>query len=299
VSRNPSSPGAAQPVAVVTGASSGIGEAAAWSLARRGFRLVLAARRVERLGRLAERIASEGGEALPVPADLADPAQTRALIEQAVQHFARIDVLVNNAGYGEGGPIELLGRDLMRRQFEVNLFAPLELCGLVAPVMRRQGGGRIINVGSVSARLAGPLGGLYCASKAAMDAAGDALRQELAPWNIRVVLVVPGLVDTAIYENAVREAVPLADRPENPYRDVMHRAAEVLQQRRKRGVKPSAVGEVIARAATARRPRTRYVTPFSARLLWTFAPLVPDRLIDWAIRRRLRAEEGGGRSEGP
>jgi NAD(P)-dependent dehydrogenase (short-subunit alcohol dehydrogenase family) len=279
-------------VAVVTGASSGIGEAASRSLARRGFRLVLAARRMDSLSQLAAQIESQGGEALAVRTDLADSAQTKALVEQAMVRFGRIDVLVNNAGYGAGGPIELLGRDAMRRQFEVNLFAALELCGLAAPIMRRQGRGRIINVSSLSARLSGPLGGLYCATKGAMDRATDALRLELLPWNIRVVLVAPGLIDTAIFENAIREATPMAEQPDNPYQAMMERTGELLEDRMKRAVKPAVVGEVIAKAATARRPRIRYVAPFSAWLLWTASPLVPDRLIDFVLRRAMRIRVG-------
>jgi NAD(P)-dependent dehydrogenase (short-subunit alcohol dehydrogenase family) len=247
---------------------------------------------MDRLERIAEEIALEGGEALPVRIDLAEPGACQALVQQALERFGRIDVLVNNAGYGEGGPIELLGRDVMRRQFEVNLFAPLELCGLVAPIMRRQGGGRIVNVSSVSGRLSGPLGGLYCATKGAMDRASDALRMELAPWNIRVVLVLPGLTDTPIYDNAIQEATPLLDQPDNPYREMMERVREVLGRRPRWAVKPPVIGETIARAATARRPRTCYVTPFSARMLWTVAPLLPNGLIDFAIRRALRSKAG-------
>jgi NAD(P)-dependent dehydrogenase (short-subunit alcohol dehydrogenase family) len=281
-------------VAVVTGASSGIGEAAGRSLARRGLRLVLAARRMDRLERIAAEIASEGGEALPIQVDLADAGACQALVQQALDRFGRVDVLVNNAGYAEGGPIELLGRDVVRRQFEVNLFAPLELCGLVAPLMRRQGGGRIVNVSSVSGRLAGPLGGLYCATKGAMDRANDALRMELAPWNIRVVLVLPGLTETPIYDNAVQEATPLLDQPDNPYREMMQRVREVLGKRKRWAVKPPVIGETIARAATARRPRTCYVTPFSARMLWRIAPLLPNGLVDFAIRLAL-----GGKAKDP
>jgi NAD(P)-dependent dehydrogenase (short-subunit alcohol dehydrogenase family) len=222
-----------------------------------------------------------------VQADLADSQQTKALVEKAMDGFARIDVLVNNAGYGEGGPIELQGRDVMRRQFEVNLFAALELCGLVAPIMRRQGGGRIVNVSSISSRLSGPLGGLYCATKGAMDRATDALRLELLPWNIRVVLVAPGVTKTAIFEKAIQQATPMAERPDNPYQEMMKRAGQVLEDRMKNAVKPSVMGEVIAKAATARRPRIRYVAPLSAWLQWTASPLIPHRLIDLAIRRAL------------
>ena len=288
----PSFEAATEHVAVVTGASSGIGEAASRSLARRGFRLVLAARRMDLLSELADQIESQGGKAVAVQADLADSAQTKALVEQAMEQFGRIDVLVNNAGYGEGGPIELLGRDAMRRQFEVNLFAALELSGLAAPIMRRQGRGRIINVSSVSARLSGPLGGLYCATKGAMDRATDALRLELLPWNIRVVLVTPGLVDTEIFANAIHEATPLAEQPNNPYQAMMVRAGQVLQDRMKNAVRPAVIGEVIAKAATARRPRIRYVAPFSAWLQWTASPLAPASLIDFVIRRAMRIKVG-------
>ena len=286
----PSSEATTQQVAVVTGASSGIGEAASRSLARRGFRLVLAGRRIDLLSRLAAEIESQGGEALAVRTDLVDSAQTQGLVEQAMARFGRIDVLVNNAGYGEGGPIELLGRDSMRRQFEVNLYAALELCGLVAPIMRRQGCGRIINVSSLSARLSGPLGGLYCATKGAMDRATDALRLELLPWNIRVVLVAPGLIDTEIFATAIEAARPLAEQPNNPYQAMMERTGALIEVRMKRAVRPDVIGKVIAKAATARRPRVRYVAPFSAWLLWTASPLIPQRVIDFVLRRAVGIE---------
>jgi NAD(P)-dependent dehydrogenase (short-subunit alcohol dehydrogenase family) len=287
-------------VALVTGASSGIGEATARILAREGFRVVLAARRGELLESIAKDISRQGGEALPVVTDLADDASTTSLVEAAMGAFGRIDVLVNNAGYSPGGAIEHFSRETIRHVFEVNLLAGLQLCGEIAPIMRRQGGGRIINVGSLGGSVAAPLAIPYNATKAGLDIATRALRFELAPWGIHVVLVVPGFIDTAVFENAREGAQDLRNDPENPYRQLFFDLDEFTMKSVAKALPPAAIGEVIARAATAKRPRLRYYAPFSAHLQSRFMSLIPESWMNAMLMRvykisRPRGQPGGKR----
>lgn len=263
-------------VALVTGASSGIGEAAARSLASRGFRVVVAARRGERLEALAKELSQAGREALPVVCDLSDEGDTQALVERALASYGRIDALVNNAGYSPGGAVEHFDRSALRRIFDVNLLGALQLIGAVAPVMRRQGGGRIVNVGSLGGSVAAPLAVPYGATKAGLDIATRGLRFELAPWGIHVSLVVPGFVDTAVFENAREGARDLREDPENPYRQLFFDLDDFAKKSLETALPPSAIGDVIARAVTSRRPRLRYYAPFSARLQSGFMGLIPE-----------------------
>ena len=272
-------------VALVTGASSGIGEAAGRSLAREGFRVVLAARRGELLEAVAKDVSQRGGEALPVVADLADETSTSSLVAAAMQAFGRIDVLVNNAGYSPGGAIEHFTRDALRHIFEVNLLAGLQLVREVAPIMRRQGEGRIINVGSMGGSVAAPLAVPYGATKAGLDIATRGLRFELAPWGIHVSLVVPGFVDTAVFDNAREGAEALRSDPENPYRQLFFDLDDFAKKNLENALPPSTIGDLIARAATARRPRLRYYAPFSAGLQSRFMALIPE---SWANAMLMR-----------
>jgi NAD(P)-dependent dehydrogenase (short-subunit alcohol dehydrogenase family) len=268
------------PVALVTGASSGIGEASALALARRGYRVVVAARRAERLETLAKQITTEGGEALAVATDLADGAATSDLVARCLEAFGRVDVLVNNAGFSPGAALEQVSRDELRHIFEVNLFAALQLVGELVPVMREQGGGRIVNVGSLGGSVAAPLAIPYSATKAGLDAATRGMRLELAPWRIRVSLVIPGFVDTAVFENARSGSQHLRDDPANPYRKLFFDLDEFTKKNLKRAISPEEVGAVIALAATSPRPRLRYYAPVSARLQSGALGLLPEALLD-------------------
>ncbi|MCA9771757.1 MAG: SDR family NAD(P)-dependent oxidoreductase [Myxococcales bacterium] len=277
----------ANKVAILTGASAGIGEAAARSLAREGFTLVLAARRADKLEALAKEIEGRGGRALAVPTDLASEEETRALVRRAMEAFGRIDLLVNNAGYGKAGPLELLTRDDARRQFEVNLFATLQLCAEVAPIMRAQGGGRILNVSSGSAKLATPMVGLYCATKGALELATDALRVELAPWNIDVVLVLPGTIATEAFVIAQEDSAHLLADTKSVYHPYMLGIQALLNKKLKIARPPAILGDTIARAAVAPRPKVRYIAPWEAWLMVRLVPLIPARWIDRLLIRAV------------
>ena len=172
----------ARPVAIVTGASSGIGEASARALAAAGFGVVLAARRADRLKALAEEIESKGGQALAVPADLAEEAATHGLVDQAMDRFGRVDVLLNNAGYSPAAANEQISRSALRHTFEVNLFSALQLAPEVSRTMRAQGSGRILHMGSLGGAVAAPLAIPYAGTKAGMEAVTRRLRLELAPF---------------------------------------------------------------------------------------------------------------------
>jgi NAD(P)-dependent dehydrogenase (short-subunit alcohol dehydrogenase family) len=276
---------AAARVAIVTGASSGIGAASARALASAGFRVVLAARRLERLETLAKEIAAAGGSALPVATDLAREADCTKLVERTLRELGRIDVLVNNAGFSPGAPIELLPRAEMSRTFEVNLVAAIHLTGLVAPAMRAQGGGRVINIGSLAGSVPAPIAVSYAATKAGMEMATRCIRLELAPWNIRLSHVVCGFIDTETFENTKASVEHIRRDPSSPYRKLLLDLDEFAQKQVANARPPETVARVVAQAATARRPRETYFTPASARLQRSFLDALPERWLQALLRR--------------
>jgi NAD(P)-dependent dehydrogenase (short-subunit alcohol dehydrogenase family) len=287
---SPAATALAARVAIVTGASSGIGAASARALAAAGFRVVLAARRLERLEALAKQVAAAGGSALPVAADLARESDCAELVARTRRELGRIDVLVNNAGFSPGAPVELLPRAEISRTFEVNLIAAIQLTGLVAPVMRGQGGGRVINVGSLAGNVPAPIAVTYAATKAGMEMASRCLRLELAPWRIAVSHVVCGFVDTETFENTKASVEHLRRDPASPYHKLLHDLDAFAQRQVARALPPEAVARVVVRAATARRPRETYFTPSSARLQRGLLNALPERWLQALLRRLYRIE---------
>jgi NADP-dependent 3-hydroxy acid dehydrogenase YdfG len=185
-------------VAVVTGASSGIGAATAKALAREGFAVALAARRDERIKELADEITTAGGKALAVPTDVADARAAEGLIKTAKDELGSVDVLVNNAGVMLLGPI--LGADLehWQRMVNVNLLGLIYCTHAALPIMQEQGGGHVINVSSVAGRVARMGSGVYNATKWGVGAFSESLRQEGVNYNVRVTIIEPGFVDTEL-----------------------------------------------------------------------------------------------------
>ena len=224
--------------AIVTGASSGIGEATARELASRGAAAVLAARDLDRLRVLEREISASGGSALAVQTDVSERGSVEAMVEKTVEAFGSLDVLVNNAGLGLSGRVAALRVEDLMQVFEINTIGPLNCIQAALPHMER--GGRIINVSSVVGLRAVPKVGGYCASKFALNALSDALRVEVADRGVTVTSVYPGTTRTAFRENS-------------------RRTGDERRGWRPRGVTPEKVAKRIADAAE-KGPRDVYVT---------------------------------------
>jgi NADP-dependent 3-hydroxy acid dehydrogenase YdfG len=192
-------------VAVITGASSGIGEATAEALAAEGASVVAAARRGDQLSELVERIKENGGKALSVGCDVTDEEQAHGLIRQATEELGRVDILVNNAGVMQLSKIESGLSDEWRRMFEVNVLGLLYVTDAAVQAMKEQGSGHLINISSVAGRKSGPFRGAYSGSKFAVNAISEALRVELLEYNIRVTTVEPGAVATELPDHITDE----------------------------------------------------------------------------------------------
>jgi NAD(P)-dependent dehydrogenase (short-subunit alcohol dehydrogenase family) len=270
----------AERVAIVTGASSGIGEASAHCLAKAGFSVVLAARRAELLDGIVADITAQGGKALSVPTDLSDAEQTSALVRTTLDTFGRVDTLVNNAGYSPPCALEQLDREAMRHVFDVNLLSGMQLLAELTPVMRQQGGGRVINISSLSRYVGAPLAGAYAATKGGMEALTACMRLELSPWNIKLSLIVPGFVDTPTFDKSREAGQHLRDDPNNPYQKLMSDLDDFAQEQLKSAIAPEEVGKAVVKAATADSPKTRYFVPKSARTAARIFGALPDRVAD-------------------
>jgi NADP-dependent 3-hydroxy acid dehydrogenase YdfG len=194
-------------VAVVTGASSGIGEATVRSLAAEGVAVVAAARRKERLDDLVEEVTRGGGKAIAAGCDVTDEQQAHALIEHAIEEFGRIDILVNNAGVMLLSKVAKGLSDEWRRMFDVNVLGLLYATDAALETMKQQGSGHIVNVSSVAGRKTRPTGGVYSGTKFAVNAISEALRQELLEDGIRITVVEPGAVATELTEHITDEEV--------------------------------------------------------------------------------------------
>jgi short-subunit dehydrogenase len=195
-------------VAVITGASMGIGEAIAKLFLQEGARLVLCARDLARTEATAQRIGASRDTALCVACDVGKRDQVDALTQAAVKKFGRIDVLVNNAGFGLNDSVEKIRIDQLRQMFDTNFFGMMECMQAAIPIMRRQGGGDIVNISSVAGHISTPYMGGYAASKHAMQAIGMAARLELKRHNINVVTICPGYIKTDFSKNMIKGSQP-------------------------------------------------------------------------------------------
>jgi NADP-dependent 3-hydroxy acid dehydrogenase YdfG len=188
----------ADKVAIVTGASSGIGEATALALAAEGATVVIVARRGDRLQTLATRLTDIGGQAVPITADVSDEAQIEAVVQQTQAKFGKVDILINNAGVMLLGMIDGANTEDWRRMINLNVLGLMYATHKVLPLMKAQGAGHIVNISSVAGRVANAGSGVYNASKWAVGAFSEALRKEVYQNNIRVTIIEPGLVATEL-----------------------------------------------------------------------------------------------------
>jgi NAD(P)-dependent dehydrogenase (short-subunit alcohol dehydrogenase family) len=269
-------------VAVVTGASSGIGQDTARLLRERGFTVYAVARRTGPM----QELAAVGVRTFSM--DVTDGASVTTGIEKIIAETGRIDVLVNNAGYGSYGAVEDVSLDEARYQFEVNLFGLARLIQLVAPHMRAQGSGRIINISSIGGKIYEPLGAWYHATKYAVEGLSDSLRIELRPFGIDVVLIEPGPIltewNTIARDNLAKTSAAgaYADRAASMAR--LFKAVDVPG----RASRPIVVANKIVKAATTRRPSSRYPVGRGAGTIVRARKLLPDRALDTIITRAYR-----------
>lgn len=272
-------------VVIVTGASSGIGEATARRLARGGAKLVLLARRAGRVEALAREIDPAGGAAVAISGDITVAADRARLVAGAEARFGRIDALVNNAGYGTRGPVERVPVEMVRRNFETNLFSLIALTQLILPGMRARGAGRVVNVGSVAGRIARPLSSIYDSTKHALEAITDGLRGELRPFGVDVILIRPGFIRSEFVDAADR-ASDEALREAGPYAPYMESSRRSHRSLGSMAGEPDDIARLVERALTARRPASHYAAPLHARLFLLLRRVAPVRLVDWAVRLR-------------
>lgn len=266
-------------VALVTGASSGIGAATARALAELGYTVHAAARRTDRLAELA----AEGIH--PLAIDVTDAASLQAGVAAVVEQSGGIDVLVNNAGYGSYGAIEDVDPAEAQRQFDVNVFGAMRLTQIVLPHMRARRSGTVVNISSMGGRFHTPLGGWYHATKFALEALSDALRVEVAPFGIDVVVIEPGGIATEWADIAADHLEETSGS--GPYADQAAAVAQTLRRSGDRDSSPQVVADAIAAAVSARRPRTRYAVGFGAKPLIAARRVLPDRAFDALVSRAM------------
>jgi NAD(P)-dependent dehydrogenase (short-subunit alcohol dehydrogenase family) len=266
-------------VALVTGGSSGIGEQTAVRLQEAGFTTYAVARRVGRMVALAD------SGVTTFAMDVTDDASMTAGIERITGEHGRVDVLVNNAGYGSYGAVEHVSLDEARRQFEVNVFGLARLTQLVTPPMRERRSGRIINISSVGGKFYEPLGAWYHATKFAVEGFSDSLRLELAPHGIQVVIIEPGAILTEWSDIAGEHvlATSAGTAYEQQAAGVSRRFAQAYRPRL--ASSPDVVAKAVVRAATTSHPKTRYPVGRGARTLVTARRLLPDRAFDSIVSR--------------
>lgn len=281
---------------LITGASTGIGECCALHLAGKGHTVWAGVRRLEDGERLARQAT---GPLHPVLLDVTDAQSIARAAETVRAHTPRLDGLVNNAGIAVAGPLEFLPLEELRRQLEVNVVGQVAvLQGFLG--LLREGRGRVVNMSSISGRVAAPLFGPYSSSKFALEALSDALRRELKPWGMEVCVVEPGNIQTPIWGKGVNWGRELLEKLPPEARALYGKAIDGLIRYVEgidgKGLPPLEVAKAVEHALTAPRPRTRYVVGRDAKAGIFFARFLPDRLLDEMILgglvRRLYGRKG-------
>lgn len=271
---------------LVTGASSGIGEACARRLHELGHRVFAGVRDPA----AAERLDAVGDRMVPVTVDVTDAGLVAAAADEidAAVGAAGLDGVVNNAGIAVGGPVEFLPLDEWRRQFEVNVFGQVAVTQAVLPMIRRARG-RVVFVGSMAGRVSTPFGGPYGASKHALEGIAQSLREELAPWEIPVSLVEPGMVSTPIWDKGAGDVQRITDLmgpdAERLYGDAVRRLEQQIHDAGASAATPVHAVGAVEHALFDARPRPRYAAGRDAQLIAIADRLLPDRALSWLLRR--------------
>lgn len=244
-----------QKVALVTGSSNGIGLETALALAREGYHTYASMRDTKKAAELLNSAKKEGLELSIIQLDVDREESVKSAISQIMSEKQRIDVLVNNAGYGIFGCLEDLTLDEMRQQFETNFFAIARLIQTVSPIMRKQQSGTIVNISSVAGRIGFPGTPAYISSKFALEGLSECLRYELSPFGINVIIIEPGVIKTNFF-NAMR--MPGSQKPDSPYKEITNKVIGGIKMMAEMGTPPKEVADVIIKAIKEKNPLPRY-----------------------------------------
>ncbi len=273
---------------LITGCSSGIGLCLAEALSARGYRVFATARKPDDV----QKLAAQGLESLQL--DLDDSASIQNAVSEILQRTGgRLDALINNGAYGQPGAVEDLRREVMRAQFETNLFGLLELTNLIIPVLRKQGQGRIINIGSLLGFVALPYRGAYNASKYALEGLMDTLRMEIASTGISVTLIECGPIKSRFRANAHAMYKKNIAAEHSAHREIYAALERRLTQPGPAApftLPPGAVLKKVLRALESPRPKARYYVTVPSYLFAVLKRLLPTRALDWVLRRVSHGE---------
>jgi short-subunit dehydrogenase len=267
-------------VALITGASSGIGKETAKLLVKSGYVVYGAARRVDKMNDL-----KEAGVKL-LELDVTKDESMVSAVNQILENEKRIDVLVNNAGYGSYGALEDVPISEAKYQFEVNIFGLARLIQLVLPQMRQQKSGKIINISSMGGKFGEPHGAWYHATKFAVEGLSDSLRMELKQFNIDVVVIQPGAIITEW--NAIARENLMKVSGKTAYKDLVAKHVRFLESGDTKGSQPIVVAKIIVKAILSNHPKTRYAMGYGANLLLFFRKLLSDRLFDKLLISQMK-----------
>lgn len=273
--------------ALVTGTSSGIGKATAIALREAGFYVYATAPNVAEV----EDLKNDGFEILTL--DVTDAEQAKEVVRTAESRSGAIDVLVNNAGYGQYGPIEEIPLDAIKNDFEVNVFGLLRMCQLVLPGMRKAGGGRIINISSVAGEMSQPGAGVYHATKHAVEAIDEALRMEVDTFGINVIGILPGPVNTNFADVAI-STIPDTGQ-DSPYynfkQNLIKTTKNMLDPNSSTTLEPEDVAKKVVEAATADSPSSRYHVGVMSKVMGRAHDWLPDAVWDKAMEYMVPSEK--------
>jgi NAD(P)-dependent dehydrogenase (short-subunit alcohol dehydrogenase family) len=272
---------------LITGASSGIGRACALHLGRTGYRVFAGVRSIQDANSLREEAS---GNITPVLLDVTDNEAITAAVEGVAEATGgSLYGLINNAGVGLGGPLELLPDNRTGHLLNVNVLGVVAVTRAFLPLIRNNRGGRIIMISSISGRIALPGLSVYAASKFALEALSDALRVELKPFNIDVVLIEPGNVATPIWEKSIADNDAVMAQADAAVKKLYANLIQVLNRiaQNPRGIKPEHVANIVAHALVVKRPRSRYMVGKGIWMMWLLSRL-PDSLRDWIILRNIK-----------
>jgi short-subunit dehydrogenase len=269
-------------IVLVTGATAGIGRMTALHLAKHGHHVIATGRKLPELAALKTEAGSLKLDTLAL--DVTSPASIAAAVNavDSLTNGRGLDVLVNNAGFGVLGPTSEIGDSEMRRQYETNVFGLMNVTRAFLPKMIERRAGRVVNVSSVGGRITLPYFGVYNSTKYAVEALSDALRYELRPFGIDVSLIEPGIIRTNFEATAVSG---LGQFKATPFAVAVEKYEEMSKFANRFASDPIVIAKAITKAVGARRPRARYVAPFSNHMIFVMSSLLPTRMWDWTMRK--------------